>query len=330
MKYVCLQLEQHFLQRFAGARLKQELLTLQAQLNERQQAEPVHAVALPAGQEVACTINTAASASEPPPAEAVPSCGDVGTPLEVSAAPAASAAAEHMTGATALLTGELTASSMVLDDLDVVPALRSPASLALTAVASSGPAAPVEEDAASPSTSMAGFGSPIASPPSTTAAATTAALPAAAVLGDGSAELADPDSTLPEEPSTSLHAMAPAGPQESAMPALRSDDVSPFGGTDPDSGTPGPAAVIAAGPPVNAGPVGPPAAPGDPHAAPPADPAVRGFGSPIALAAPTTAAAATGNQEHLLPRFTAFEQGLLLMPCKLLHRLMTVCRSQAF
>ncbi|KAL0055191.1 hypothetical protein WJX82_008551 [Trebouxia sp. C0006] len=69
--------------------------------------------------------------------------------------------------------------------------------------------------------------------------------------------------------------MAPAGPHESAMPAL-----SPFGGTDPDSNTPGPAAVIAAG-----------------------------FGSPIALAAaPTTAAAAIGHHKHLLPCFTAFEQ----------------------
>ena len=282
---------------FAGARVKRELLTLQAQLEERRQAEPMHAVALPADQEVTYTISTAAAASEPPLAEAVPACGDLATPYEVSvAAPATSAAAEHMIGATALLAEEPAASPMVLDGLDGVPALRSPAPLVLTAEASSGPAAPVGEDAVSPSASLAGFGSPIASP---TAAATTTALSAAAVLGDEKAELAEPASCLPEEPSTSLHAMAPAGPQESATPALCSDDVSLFGGTDPDSNTPGPAAVIAAGPPVNTSPVGPSADPSDQNAAPPADPPVSGeagFGSPIALAAaPTTAVAATGN-----------------------------------
>jgi len=315
------------LRRFVGARVKQELLALQAQLNEMQQAEPVHDVALLASQEVACTISTAAVASATTPAEAVSSQSDVATPLEVPVA-AASAPAEHMTGATAFLAGEPTASPMVLDGLDMVPALRRPVPLALTPVASSGPAAPLGEDAVSPSASLAGFGSPIASP---TAAATTAALPAAAVLSDEKAELADPASCLPEEPSTSLHAMAPAGPQESAMPALRTDDVSPFGQTDPDSGTPGPAGVTAASPAVGVGPVGPSADPGDQHAAPPADPPVSvesGFGSPMALVTPTTAAAAIGNHQHLLPCFTAFEQGLLLMPCKLPHRLMTVCRSQ--
>ncbi len=307
--------------------MKRELLTLQAQLEERRQAEPVHAVALPASQEVACTTSTAAAASEPMPAEALPSCGDLATPFEVSvAAPAASASAEHMPGATALLAGEPTASPMVLDDLDGVPALRSPAPLVLTAEASSGPAAPVGEDTASPSASLAGFGSPIASP---TAAATTAALPAAAEK----AELADPDSTLPEEPSTSLHAMAPAGPHESATPALHIDDVSAFGGTEPDSSTLGPAAVTAASPAVGVGPVGPSADPGDQHAAPPADPPVSGeagFGSPISNSAPTSAAAATGKHKYLLPCFTALKQGLLLMTCKFLHRLMTVCRSQTF
>ncbi len=310
---------------------------LQTQLNVRQQAEPVHAVALPADQQVVCTISTAGVTSEPPPAEAVPSCGNVATPLEVSAAaPAASAApaaaAEHMTGATALLAGEPTASPMVLDALDVVPALRSPATLAVTAVASNGPAAPVGEDAASLTASTAGFGSPIASPSSTIAAATTASLPTAAVLGNESAELADPGTILPDEPSTSLHTMAPAGPHDSASPALRSDGATPFGGTDPDSGTPGLAAVTASSPAVSAGPVGPSADPGDPHAGPPADPAVSGeagFGSPIATAAPTTAAAATGNDKHLLACFTAIKQGLLLMTCTSLHRLMTMCRSQA-
>ncbi len=314
-----------FLQHFAGARVKHELLTLQAQLEERRQAESVHAVALPAGQEVTYTINTAAAVSEPQPAEAVPSCGNVATTLEVSAAPAA-AAVEHITDATALLAGEPIASPMVLDGMDVP--LRSPGSLAFTPMASGGPAAPVREDAASPSTSMAGFGSPITSPTSPTAAATTAAVPAAAVLGNEKTELADPDSTLPEEPSTRLHVMAPAGPQESAMPALCSADVSPFGGTDPDSGTPGPAAVTAASPAVGVDPVGPSADPGDQHAAPPADPPVgveASFGSPMALVAPTTAAAATGNHKHLLPCFTVFQQGLLLMPCKLPHRLTTMC-----
>ncbi|KAL0018833.1 hypothetical protein WJX77_008429 [Trebouxia sp. C0004] len=261
------------------ARLKQELLTLQAQLNERQQAESVHVVAPPASQQSACTTTTAAVASEPSPAEAVLSCRHVATPLEVSAA----AAAGHVTGATALLAGEPMASPMMLDGLDVVSALRSPASLPLTAAASNGPAAPVGEDAASP-TSMAGFGSPTASPSSTTAAAITAA-----VLGDETAELADPDRILPEEPSTRLHMMAPAGPQDSSMPTLCSDIMSPVGGTGPESGTPGLAAVIASSPPVSAGPVG------QPHAGPPADPAVSveaGFGSPIATAAPTTAAVA--------------------------------------
>jgi len=265
----------------------------------------VRAVVLPASQEVARTTSTAAAASEPPPAETVPACGDVATPFEVSAP--ASAAAEPMTGATALLAGEPTASPMVLDGLDVVPALRSPAPLALTPVASHGSAAPVGEDAASPSTSMTGFCSPIVTSPSSTAAATTTALPDAAVLSD---EKAEPASCLPEEPSSSLHAMAPAGPHESATPALRSDDVSPFGGTDPDSSNPGPAAVIAAGPSVKMDPVGSPA---DPHAAPPADPAVHvesGFGSPIATAAPTTIVAATGNHKHLLPLFTAIKQSL--------------------
>ena len=198
-------------------------------------------------------------------------------------------------------------------------------------MASSGPAAPVGEDAASPSASLTGFGSPIVSP-SSTAAATTTALPDAAVLSNEKAELAEPDTTLPEEPCTSLHAMAPAGPHESAMPALCGNGVSPFGGTDPDSNTPGPAAVIAAGPPVNTSPVGPSADPSDQNAAPPADPPVSGeadFGSPIALAAaPTTAAAAIGHHKHLLPCFTAFKQGHLLMPCKLAHKLLTVCRSQ--
>jgi len=319
-------------QHFVGARVKRELLTLQAQLEERRQAESVHAVALPAGQQVACTTSTAAVASEPPPSEAVPSCGDVATPLEESVAAAAAAAAEHMTGATALLAGEPTASPMVLDALDVVPALRSPATLAVTAVASNGPAAPVGEDAASLTASTAGFGSPIASPSSTIAAATTASLPTAAVLGNESAELADPGTILPDEPSTSLHTMAPAGPHDSASPALRSDGATPFGGTDPDSGTPGLAAVTASSPAVSAGPVGPSADPGDPHAGPPADPAVSGeagFGSPIATAAPTTAAAATGNDKHLLACFTAIKQGLLLMTCTSLHRLMTMCRSQA-
>ncbi|DBA76100.1 TPA: hypothetical protein ACH3X1_009844 [Trebouxia sp. C0004] len=66
------------------ARLKQELLTLQAQLNERQQAESLHVVAPPASQQIACTTNTATVASEPSPAEAVLSCGDVATSLEVS------------------------------------------------------------------------------------------------------------------------------------------------------------------------------------------------------------------------------------------------------
>ena len=302
------------MQCYAGARLNHQLLTLQAQLNERQQAEPVRAVVLPASQEVARTTSTAAAASEPQPAEAVPLCGDVATPFEVSA-PAASAAAEPMTGATALLAGEPTASPMVLDGLDVVPALRSPAPLALTPVASHGSAAPVGEDAASPSTSMTGFCSPIVVSPSSTAAATTTALPDAAVLSD---EKAEPASCLPEEPSSSLHAMAPAGPLESATPALRSDDVSPFGGTDPDSSNPGPAAVIAAGPSVKMDPVGSPAdphaaPPADPHAAPPADPAFHvesGFGSPIATAARTTIVAATGNHKHLLPLFTAIKQSL--------------------
>ena len=317
-------------QHFVGARVKRELLTLQAQLEERRQAESVHAVALPAGQQVACTTSTAAVASEPPPSEAVPSCGDVATPLEESvAAAAAAAAAEHMTGATALLAGEPTASPMVLDDLDVVPALRSPAPLTLTPVASSGPAAPVGEDAASPSASLAGFGSPIAPPSSPTAVATTAVVLAVAVLGDEKTELADPDTTLPEEPSTSLHAMAPAGAQESAMPALRSDAMSPLGGTDPDSGNPGPAAVIAASPAVGVGLVGPSADHGDQHAAPPAIHVESGFGSPIATAAPTTVVAATGNHKHLLPCFTAIKQSLLLLTCKFLHSLMTVCRSQA-
>ena len=319
------------LQCFAGARLKHQLLTLQAQLHERQQAESVHALALPASQEAACATSTASAASESLPAEALPSCGDVATPLGVSATPVASAAAEHRIGAAALLAGEPTAFPMVLDDLDVVPALKSPASLALALVAPHGPAAPVREDAASPSTSMAGFGSPIASP-SSTAAATTAALSAAAMLGDEKTELAEPDSDLPEEPSTSLHAMAPAGPQESAMPALCSNDVSPFGGNEPDSGTPGPATVTAASPAVNLGSVGPSADPGDQHAAPLADPPVRveaSFGSPIAAAAPTTAVTATGNHKHQLPCFTVLEQGLLPMTCKFLHSLMTVCRSQA-
>ncbi|DBA84279.1 TPA: hypothetical protein ACH3X2_006336 [Trebouxia sp. C0005] len=277
------------------ARLKQELLTLQAQLNERQQAEPVHAVAPPAGQQIVYTTSTEAVALEPLPAEAVPSCGDAATPVEVSAPPST---AGHMTGATALVAGEPTASPMMVDGQAAVPAFRSPPPLALTAVSSTGPAAPVEEDAASPSTSMAGFGSPTASP-SSTAAATNAALPAAAVLGDGVAELADPDTTLPQEPGTSLHTRAPAGPQECAMLPLRCDDVSAFGGTDPDTGTPGPVAVIAASRPVNAGPVGPPANSGDPPAGPPADPAVSGeagFGSPIATAAPTTVAAATEDK----------------------------------
>ncbi|DBB15169.1 TPA: hypothetical protein ACH3X3_004174 [Trebouxia sp. C0006] len=173
-----------------------------------------------------------------------------------------SAAAEHVTDATALLAGEPTASPIVLGDLDVASALRSPVPLAPALVASSGPAAPVGEDAASPSASLTGFGSPIVSP-SSTAAATTTALPDAAVLSNEKAELAEPDTTLPEEPCTILHAMAPAGPHESAMPAL-----SPFGGTDPDSNTPGPAAVIAAGPPVNTSPVGPSADPSDQNAAP--------------------------------------------------------------
>jgi len=309
--------------------VKHELLTLQAQLEERRRDESVHAVAFPAGQEVTYTISTAAAASEPQPAEAVPLCGDVATPLEVSA-PGASAAAEHMNGATALLAGEPTASPMVLHGLDVVPALRSPAPLAPTAVASNAPAAPVEEAAASSSASLAGFGSPIASP---TAAATTAALPAAAVLGDEKAELADPDSTLPEEPSTSLHAMEPAGPHHTAMPVPGSDDVSPFGKTDPDSRNPAPAAVTAASPAVGVGPVGPSADPGDQHVAPPADPPVSGeagFGSPIFNSAATSAAAATGKHKYLLPCFTALKQGLLLMTCKFLHRLMTVCRSQTF
>ena len=340
-----------FWQRFAGARLQQELLALQAQLSERRQAEPVPDVALPAGQQVAYTISTAEAASEPPPAELVPSCSDVATPLEVSAAGAASTAG-YMTGATALLTGEPTASPIVLDDLDVVPALRSPAPLALTAVASDGPAAPVGEAGASSGTSMTGFGSPIASPSSATAAATTAALPVAAVLGNESAQLADPGTILPQEPSTSLHAMALAGPQESATPALRMDAMSPFGASGLDSDTPhsvtftefceeflreaqcspwtpGPAAVIGATPPIDAGPDGPPTglgdqyagppALGDQYAGPPADPAVRveaGFGSPIASDAPTTVAAATGNHKHLLPCFTAIKQGLLLMTCK--------------
>ena len=313
------------LQCFAGARLSHQLLTLQAQPDDKRQAEAVHAVALPASQEDACTISTAATALETTPAEAVSSHSDVATPLMVSAT-TTSAAAEHVTDATALLAGEPTASPIVLGDLDVASALRSPVPLAPASVASSGPAAPVGEDAASPSASLTGFGSPIVSP-SSTAAATTTALPDAAVLSNEKAELAEPDTTLPEEPCTSLHAMAPAGPHESAMPAL-----SPFGGTDPDSNTPGPAAVIAAGPPVNTSPVGPSADPSDQNAAPPADPPVSGeagFGSPIALAAaPTTAAAAIGHHKHLLPCFTAFEQGHLLMPCKLPHKLLTVCRSQ--
>ncbi|KAL0027993.1 hypothetical protein WJX79_009296 [Trebouxia sp. C0005] len=94
------------------ARLKQELLTLQAQLNDRQQAEPVHAVAPPAGQQIVYTTSTEAVALEPLPAEAVPSCGDAATPFEVSAPPAASG---HMTGATALVAGEPTAPPMMVD-----------------------------------------------------------------------------------------------------------------------------------------------------------------------------------------------------------------------
>ncbi|DBA76101.1 TPA: hypothetical protein ACH3X1_009845 [Trebouxia sp. C0004] len=179
------------------------------------------------------------------------------------------------------------ASPMMLDGLDVVSALRSPAPLPLTAAASNGPAAPVREDAASP-TSMAGFGSPIASPSSTIvspSSTTAAAITAAAVLGNETAELACLDTFLPEEPSTRLHAMAPSGPQDSAISGV----VSPFGGSGPESGTPGLAGVTASSPPVSAGPVD------HPRAGPPADPAVSveaGFGSPIATAAPTTAAVA--------------------------------------
>ncbi len=92
--------------------------------------------------------------------------------------------------------------------------------------------------------SPAPFGSPVASPAPTTAvansgadlgvitaticassstatpgcSATTAAVPAAAVYGNESAELAVPQTTTPEEPSASLHSLAPAGPDDSAMP----------------------------------------------------------------------------------------------------------------
>ena len=111
------------------------------------------------------------------------------------------------------------------------------------------------------------------------------------------------------------------------MLPLRSDEVSAFGGTDPDTSTPGPVAVIAASRPVNAGPVGPPANSGDQPAGPPAVSGEAGFGSPIVTAAPTTVAAATGNHKHKLLCFTAFQRGNLLMTCKLPHILMTVCLS---
>lgn len=54
--------------------------------------------------------------------------------------------------------------------------------------------------------------------------ATTAAMPPAAVYGNESAEPAVPETTMPEEPSGSLHSLAPAGPGDSAMPVSSAGD----------------------------------------------------------------------------------------------------------
>ena len=94
------------------------------------------------------------------------------------------------------------------------------------------------------------FGSPVASPEPTTAvansgadqgvitattraskgpatpgcSATTAAVLPAAVYGNEGEEPAVPETTMPEEPSASLHSLAPAGPHNSAMPASTAGD----------------------------------------------------------------------------------------------------------
>ncbi len=109
---------------------------------------------------------------------------------------------------------------------------------------------PVVTDTAGLAEAPAPFGSPVASPEPTTAvansgvalgvitattcassgpatpgcSATTAAMPPAAVYGNDSAELAVPQTTMPEEPSASLHSLAPAGPQHSAMPVSNAGD----------------------------------------------------------------------------------------------------------
>jgi hypothetical protein len=54
--------------------------------------------------------------------------------------------------------------------------------------------------------------------------ATTAAMPPAAVYGNDRAELAVPETTMPEKPSASLHSLALAGPDHSAMPVSSAGD----------------------------------------------------------------------------------------------------------
>ena len=111
-------------------------------------------------------------------------------------------------------------------------------------------AAPVFTDIAGLAEAPAPFGSPVASPEPTTAVAnsgadqgvitattcasssiatpgftaTTAAMPPVSVSGNESAELAVPETTMPEEPSGSLHSLAPAGPLHSAMPVSTAGD----------------------------------------------------------------------------------------------------------
>ena len=109
---------------------------------------------------------------------------------------------------------------------------------------------PVFTDIAGLAEAPALFSSPVASPESPTAvansgvtlgaitdttcassgiatpgcSATTAAMPPAAVSGDKSAEPAVPETTIPEEPSGSLHSLARAGPHHSAMPVSTAGD----------------------------------------------------------------------------------------------------------
>ena len=133
--------------------------------------------------------------------------------------------------------------SLIPDDAPVSGEPVFEKKLPPTAVATT----PVSADMAGLAESPVPFGSPVASPEPTTAvansggalgvitcasssiatagcSATTAATPLAVVSGDKSEEPAVPETAMPEEPSGSLHSLAPTGPHHSAMAVSSAGD----------------------------------------------------------------------------------------------------------